>query len=87
MGPIAMADSRFLEDGRQRALKAAAEQIQEIERRIRTTVEAEYSGQLAVAGPLRRFWLRRRMAREIAARLREETDRIAPGDALYLDRP
>ncbi len=82
-----MDDSRFLPDGRQRALKAAAEQIQETERRIRTTVEAKYSDQLAAAGPVRRFWLRQRMAREIAAQLREEIDNIAPRDALYLEGP
>jgi hypothetical protein len=78
-----MNDSRFLVDGRDRALHGAAAEIDRIERPIREAVEARYADRLAQAGPLRRWWLRKLIAREIRARLNEEIEKFAPSDGLY----
>jgi hypothetical protein len=79
-----MANSQFLQDGRRRAIKGAAEKIEELRTRITAEVEAEYSEELAEAGVLRRLWLRRIIAQEIEVRLAREIDNFAPHDGLYL---
>ncbi len=82
-----MADLRFLEDGRRRAFDGAAPKMDELQRRITAEVEARYAEELAKAGLFARFRLRRRMAREIQARLRDEIERFAPENGLYLQKP
>jgi TRAP-type C4-dicarboxylate transport system substrate-binding protein len=73
-----MAESQFLPDGHQRAVKAAAEEIEELRRSLKATVEAEYSEQLAAAGPWRRSLLKRKIARQVAARLEQEIGNVVP---------
>ena len=65
-------DSGFWTEGRQR-LSAAVMQ------RIKKEVSEEYSTQLKSRGPVGRFFLKRRMNREINKRIRQQ----APPDAYY----
>jgi hypothetical protein len=59
-------------DGFTRAHSAA-------EAQVRAQVWAEYAEELEAADAWRRFWLRRRIEREIRARV----EKVAPPDALY----
>jgi hypothetical protein len=70
--PILSPGFKFVVDGYCRARTAA-------ELRVRTQVEAEYSGQLAAAG----FWERVRLWRQIEREAQRRLDRLAPPDALY----
>ena len=71
-----MSRNDFLVDGGERARKALREQIA-------PDVEAEFAVQLEHAGFLRRYFLRRRMEREIERRVIAEASKTAPPDALY----
>jgi hypothetical protein len=82
----AIAELRFLADGRERALDGAASKIDELQRHITAEVEAQYAEKLAKAAFFERFWLRRRIAREIQARLRDEIEKSAPENGLYLQK-
>ena len=71
-----MPRSRFVENGRQRAIEG-------IRAEVRQAVEAKYAEPLEQAGPLRRIYLRWQMAREITRRARSQIERMAPRDGLY----
>ena len=65
-------DSGFWADGQQRLVAAVMQRITE-------EVSEEYSTQLKSSGPVGRFFLKRRMNREISKRIRQQ----APWDAYY----
>ena len=75
-----MKSNKIIADGHTRLLHDKA--IQKEIARIREDVAAKYSEELSRAGFFGRFIVRHRMRRE----MREEIDKLAPPDALYLER-
>ena len=72
MGKRHPRQSKFLNDGHRREVDA-------MEPEIRHQVVAEFEDQLRGASLWRRFWIRRRIERQIRKRLAQK----APADGLY----
>ena len=70
-----MANSDFVANGRQNALKG-------IDADVRPAIEARYADEWKRAGYVRRWFLRRKINREVTARIAERQNE-APADALY----
>lgn len=75
--------SRIVADGPHRAREGFDLALPEIRARVAAALERKYASALNQAGPLRRCWIRLRIAWEVRRTLRLERKRISSPHSLY----
>jgi len=79
-----MKDQHFLQDGPERAMQGAQQQITDLTEQIKVAVELEFYSRMTEAGFMKRIYLRQRMKREVQRRVEQEIEKIAPTGGLYI---